>query len=323
VEGLSQQFEKWGPNARICLESAEDPSKVAMFETIAQDVARVYARDPERYSYNQAIVSLCASHSLFTVMPSTESRITSYVTIKTNYLRNLVAIAVAELNAAAQVNFYTQMSKHPWFKSSSGYIFEKFVFTWLFSNPTSEGLLCTPADTADTTDTAAPEPFTLYPVGSESVFVFEGCKALTRAQDHTTSGWLPAALNFPSIDAIIFTDGLIVTIQSTISSTHDAKDIGFKQIAQGFKKALRYFRSLQWRHIFVTHSDENAQQLRSQSLPGLESKRIWVYSAVLNPANLRLTPQKLHDAQRIRVRGFKSYPRLPSLKEIIRTVLSR
>ena len=298
-----------------------------MFETAAQDAARAYASAPVRYSHIPGSVSLCASHPLFTALPISESRMSSFLTIKTNYLRNLVANAVAELDAAGQVNFFTQTGRHPWLGPSSGYIFEKFVCTWLFSNPTSEGLLCTPADTADA------EPFTLHPVGSESVFVFKGCEALLRAQDHTTSGWLPAAPNFPSIDAIIFTDGLIVTIQSAIApthdaediipklvaqalaSTHDAEDIGFKLVAQAFNKALRYFRSLQWRHIFVTHSDENAKQLRRQSLPGLESKQILVYSAVLNPVNLRLTPQKLNDAQRIRVRRCWSYPHLPYLRK--------
>jgi hypothetical protein len=171
----------------------------------------------------------------------------SFVTIKTNYLRDLVANAVAELNAAAQVNFYRWTGRHPWFKPSSGYIFEKLVFVWLFSNPTSKGLLCAPADTAEV------EPFTLYPVGSESVFVFKGCEALLGAQTHATSGWLPAAQNLPSIDAIVFTDGLIVTIRSVIAPIHDAEDMGFKQVTEGLNNAKRYFRSLQWRHIFVTH----------------------------------------------------------------------
>jgi hypothetical protein len=139
-------------------------------------------------------------------------------------------------------------------------------------------------------------------LGRNRFFLFKGCDALLGAQNHTPSGWLPAAQNIPSIHAIIFTGGLIVTIQSAIASTHDINDIGFKLIAQAFTKAPGYFHSLQWRHIFITHSDENAQQLRRQSLPGLESRRILVYSAVLNPANLRLTPQKLNNAQRIRVR---------------------
>jgi hypothetical protein len=132
VEGLSQEFEKWGPRAGICLDLVREPRKVAMFETIARDAARVYASGPERYPWVQATVSLCASQFLFTSQPS-ESRMTSFVTIKTNFLRNFVASAVAELDAAAQVKFFTQTSKHPWFEPSSEYIFEKFVITWLFS----------------------------------------------------------------------------------------------------------------------------------------------------------------------------------------------
>jgi hypothetical protein len=199
---------------RICLELGQDSSKVTMFGSFAPDAVRAYI-SLERYPYIQATVPLCASQTLFTALLSSESRMSSFVKIKTNYLRDLVANAVAELDAAAQLNFYTQTSRHPWFRSSSGYILEKFVCTWLFSNPTSEGLLYTPADTTKA------ETFILHPVGSESVLVFKRCEALPRAQDHTTSGWLPAAQNFPSIDAIIFTDGLIVTIQSVITPTHD------------------------------------------------------------------------------------------------------
>jgi hypothetical protein len=155
---------------------------------------------------------------------------------------------------------------------------------WLFSNPTSEGLLCTPADTAEA------EMFILHPVGSESVFVFKGCEALLGARDHTISGWLHATQNLLSIDVIIFTDGLILTIQSAIAPTHDAEDMGSEPVAQVSDKAFRHFRSLQWHHMFITHSDDNAQELRRQLLLGPESNRILVYFAVLNPANLRLTP---------------------------------
>lgn len=66
VEGLSQEFEKWGPRAGICLDLVREPRKVAMFETIARDAARVYASAPERYPWIQATVSLCASQFLFT-----------------------------------------------------------------------------------------------------------------------------------------------------------------------------------------------------------------------------------------------------------------
>ena len=267
VQGLTQHFEKWGPNARICLELARDPSKVDMFEAFAQVAARAYASAPELYSYTQATVSLCASHSPFTALPSNESRTTASVTIKTNYLRNLVANAVVELGAAAQVKFYTQTGRHPWFKLSSAYIFEKFVCAFesdleritLYSRRHRRcGNVYTP------------------PCRLGISFCIPRMRSSPRGTRPYDVLMAPcSAQNVPSINAIVFTDGLIVTIRSTIAPTHDAKNIGFILVAQAFNKAIRYFHSLQWRHIFITHSDENAQQLRDSCYRAWSQIRFW------------------------------------------------
>src|SRR5260221_3208319 len=222
------------------------------------------------------------------------------VEIKTSYLRNLVANAIAQADAAQQVHFYNLTSNHPWFRQSSGYVFEKFVITWLFANPASEGLPCTPKD-------AAAEPFALNPVGRETVSVFAGKAALFGARNHATSGWLPADPNFPSFDALIFTPKCIITIQATIASTHDAKLLGFEYVEEVYKPTSHYRRTRTWCHVFLTHCEENAETLRQQPFPLLDEKNIYIYSAVLNPARLGLRPNMLSEAQTTTVRECRLY----------------
>ena len=119
-----------------------------MFEAAAKEAARLYATDPRQLIKNTDMVTQGTSHRLFTIVPGPHKMV-EIVEIKTEYLRNLVADAVAEVDAAKQVEFYSLTSNHPWFRVSAGYVFEKFVCAWLFANPASEGLLCTPAEPAD------------------------------------------------------------------------------------------------------------------------------------------------------------------------------
>jgi len=190
--------------------------------------------DPRQFinTGNEDAVTLRASHKLFTIVPD-PLRMVETMEIKTKYLCSLVVLAIAEVDAAKQVEFYNLTSKHPWFQGSGGYVFEKFVDVWLFSDTESEGLLCMPTEPTDGS-------FVLHPVGGKKLFVFMGVCALTEARRHQTSGWLPAAPNFPSFNAIVFTPKRIITIQSTIKSSHDANLKGFEQIEEVYSSESLY-----------------------------------------------------------------------------------
>jgi hypothetical protein len=161
------------------------PSQEVRFTAAAKESARLYATAPHQFIDNEDTVARCVSHSLFTIMPSPD-RMVETVEIKTTYLRDLIANAIAEADTAKQVGFFNLTSNHPWFRVSAGYIFQKFVFTWLFSNPVSGRLLCTPADPTNGS-------FELHSVGPENVFVFDGARVLIKAKCYITSGWLPSA----------------------------------------------------------------------------------------------------------------------------------
>jgi len=284
---------------------AKTPSQEVMFEAAAKEAARLYATDPRQFinAGNEEAVTRCASHRLFTIVPD-RLRMVETVEIKTTYLSSLVVHAIAEVDAAKQVEFFNLTSNHPWFRGSGGYVFEKFVDVWLFSDPQSEGLLCTPAEPTDGS-------FVLHPVGGENLFVFMGVHVLTGARGHQISGWLPAVSNFPSFDAIIFTPDRIITIQATISSSHNATSTGFEQVETVYSSGSLYRQHRRWCHVFMTHNEETAERLRNQAFPHLDNMDILIYSAVLNSSQLGLTRVRLIDAQTKRVCWCWFYPRWP------------
>jgi hypothetical protein len=79
-------------------------------------------------------------HTLFTARPSDEETRSTYVLrVETQYLRGHVVDKLAQLGPIdpdVQVRFYRQAaSRSPQFEGSMGYVFEKFVYAWLSSNP--------------------------------------------------------------------------------------------------------------------------------------------------------------------------------------------
>jgi hypothetical protein len=248
---------------------------------------------PDCFVYNEKVVPRCASNSIFMIVPCPD-RMSETVEIRTNFLHNLIANAIAEADTTQQIHFYNITCTHPWFKQASGYVFQKFVTAWLFSDPESRGLQCTPTD-SETTDL-----FVLNPIGV-TLFIFGKEGALLKVQDHTISGWLSAAPNYPSFDAIIFTPNHIITLQATIASTHNTKLLGFELVEKVYKPNNCYQSGHTWCHVFLTHCEGNAERLRAQAFPKLEKKNIGIYSAVLNPAQLGMTPEVVQHAQTRRV----------------------
>jgi hypothetical protein len=213
---------------------------------------------------------------IFTVHPEDEDCVVEVVKIETEYLHKLVIDAVIQSEVAQQVAFFSTTSRHPHFKSASGYIFEKFVLAWLFCahTPGANNLPCTAAD--PTTG-----PLQLTPIPWAKVILFSGSSTLAEVHKHPTPfGFLPVSQVFPSIDAIICTDEDIITIQSTVSSTHSANLQGFDEV----KKCLpvTFTKEHRWCHVFITHNDNNAQVLRRPQFEELRKRQVSIYSAVLN-----------------------------------------
>jgi len=91
----------------------------------------------ETYAHSGQISDLSAaitSHELFTIRPegtSTPQRVYMKAQVATDHLSQSLADAIVTADKRRQVEFYTMVSKDPRFKSSAGYMFEKFFDMYL------------------------------------------------------------------------------------------------------------------------------------------------------------------------------------------------
>ena len=212
--------------------------------------------------------------------------------VKTRYLRGLVrglvADQIAQLDAAEQVSFYVRTSKHIWFKGTLGYIFEKFVYAWLHSNPDGSRLLCTAANAPDS------ENLYLRPPGSRKVMTLSDTALKQAKKFGIPFGLIPYSQSFPSLDAIVCTEDHIITIQATVASTHSTKEQGFLMVKNNLP--VRFRRNREWCHLFITDLADTADALRRTHSEVLDNMGIRIYTAVLDVAALNFTREELNDS---------------------------
>ncbi|KAI0255004.1 hypothetical protein BJV78DRAFT_810962 [Lactifluus subvellereus] len=122
-----------GHSARTCVTLTRDPLQISSRIDVATRAAQKFVEKPDSFTDESD------SHVLLTIRPRDPQRNSVVGDIETSFLRNLVDRAIKELDAAKQVNFFHTISKHPWFGASAGYVFEKFVYAWLFAPPKSGG----------------------------------------------------------------------------------------------------------------------------------------------------------------------------------------
>ena len=189
--------------------------------------------------------------------------------------------AIIRIDAAKQVSFYTEASGHPYFRSASGHVFEKFFYLWLSSDPDNE-ISCTawpgsaqPTGTtrssnAKSTDRDPVELRRLRPVGLGKAIVLGGEAGATgykSANEHQTPlGWIPASRSDATFDAIICTDTHIITIQVIIAAKYDLKEKGFESLIKNLPSEFQKDRS--WCHVFVTDRNDAAAKLGGKNTSG-------------------------------------------------------
>jgi hypothetical protein len=159
-----------------------------------------------------------APHRLLTVQPQSlkrQGRTTSKANIATRYLLAFVVRALAALDKAHQVQFFSMIRSHPWLKGASGWCFEKFVHVRLIAHPTLKPLHATPAK-QDSGSLVIPVCNRFHPLS--------GVTLLKKANTHSLPFyWRPTSGSFTSLNAIICTAQDIILIQTTVSLTHDVK----------------------------------------------------------------------------------------------------
>ncbi|KAI0283051.1 hypothetical protein BGY98DRAFT_952734 [Russula aff. rugulosa BPL654] len=282
-QGLAH-FIKWGPSARICLRLARGSMTEDELENDVVMAAKKFAEDPLAVTMDTNLEATSLSHLLFTTCPVSPKRDISVLRVPTPHLQSIVNDAIANIDAARQASFYSQASSHPFFRSTFGYIFEKFFYVWL-SSTTDNELLCTQAPASSQSRSAPPakpksrstksrstaheqvEQLRLQPVGWAKVNVHggdSGANGYKSANRHKTPfAWIPASRSDATFDAVICTDTRIITIQVTVAAKHSVNTKGFETLERLLPK--KFQKARKWCHVFVTNHPNTALQLRKMT----------------------------------------------------------
>jgi hypothetical protein len=229
-------LKKWGPNAYTCIQLARGVLTEHELQYHAEIAALEFAKNPT--AMTPETKSEFTFYTLFTARPiDEEKRFTYVLRVETQYLRDHVVDKVAQLGRIdMQVSFYSQASRSPRFEGSMGYVFEKFVYAWLSSNPAERELVCRAADPN------AVERIRLKPIGRDRLHIITGTKRLGEAkepEDKLPFGWILASESFPSVDAIVCVDTHVITIQLTTTSNHYANEKDLGQIKECLPDKIR------------------------------------------------------------------------------------
>ncbi|KAH9172974.1 hypothetical protein EDB89DRAFT_1905677 [Lactarius sanguifluus] len=261
-DDLQRLYRKWGPSARTCLLLLQE-GKEGTYERKVKRTAIDFVRTANP-NFDQSKVS----HHLFSVRPVGQSRAERedhIAEIATDHIKDIISYAAADANA-----------QYP-----AGAMFEGFVLSWLYARPNAEPLRCFATNQADLEIPACGKDQTTFIDRNSTLSTKDvnGC-------DKPPFCLLPKPKNFPTADAIVITDEFVITIQVTVSNQHGAKKDGFDEIKKIIPASLRTQKNKPkqykpWRHVFITHSDNEAESLRKQNLPGLPDGAL-LYSGVFD-----------------------------------------
>ena len=290
VQQFMTNYDKWGPSARTCLMLAWRTISEEALKSKVEKAAKKFAENPRAITMEAE--SDESSHWLFVSLPGNPGRDLPVLRVGTPYLREFVVQAIAKIDAAKQVSFYTETSGHPYFRSAFGYIFKKVFYLWLSSDPDNE-IRCTawPSSAEPTRSTRSTETNSitleqvklchLRPVGINRVAVYRGETAFESANKHLTPfAWIPASRSTSTFDAVICTDTHIITIQVTIAATHTVNHKGFDSLMKNLPDGFHKKRS--WCHVFVTDRDDVAAKLGGKHYVLPSKMKILIHTAVLN-----------------------------------------
>jgi hypothetical protein len=280
---LRRNYKKWGPSARTCVLLSRVPNREMRHERDVSSAARAFVLNPD--SFLGAIQNATTmAHILFSVRPGDESedgRRTLVAEIATDHIKEIISYAAADALARKRIEFYQKMSNQPMFKSSAGQMFERFVLSWLASHPSAVPLQCTPSTFRTTPEIPA--------CGEERTVFFGSLTALKKkvkvVNDALPWCFLPTSQTPDAVDAIVFTNKFIITVQVTIAEVHSTNRKCFDDIEESIR-GIRNKRK--WCHVFITDDNCKARSLRGQTLSDLP-KSIFVYSAVFDVGRLDIT----------------------------------
>ncbi|KAF8346138.1 hypothetical protein F5887DRAFT_962858 [Amanita rubescens] len=263
---LLSYYRTWGPCARTCI------AMVKGRLTVDEHNRNVSIAAGNSFGLITQFDSDEVWDVLFFVRPdklSADSRSAIRAEIPTKHLRGIVALSVAQIDAAQQSLFFSQISSHPWTKGLADWMYEKFVHIRLTS-PTAPPLMCIPTDEAS--------PTLMIPV-CDIIHPLNGKTGLSEANKYSLPFyWRPTSTSFTSINGIICTNSDIILVQATVSSQHDVKVSGLDAIRNGLP--VGFCQERNFCLVFITvPTEESDQELCYQNMSLPECwKNLVIYS---------------------------------------------
>ncbi|KAH9001047.1 hypothetical protein EDB92DRAFT_2847 [Lactarius akahatsu] len=266
AERLRNNYNLWGPSARVCISLTKNPDDVGSH---AQSVADAANSLTSQYGDFKST----STRKLFVVRPTSSSRRMATVEFGTNHLRGIVARAYARHDHATRVTFYKAISRLSLFSSPAGQMYEINVFLWFRHARNTDFLRCTSSTTGlPLAIPACPGNLRFLSKLNELHEMYERGRPIC---------WVPISGTLPTLDAVVLTYDSLITVQITIASKHSANNLAFEDVYRNLPRRLK---TKPWCHVFISDSDYNAKSLREQDLTIPEGTHI--YSAVVDVEKL-------------------------------------
>jgi hypothetical protein len=233
IDVLLETAAKWGCSVRMCLQVARKRLNDLEMTNLATKAAKEFAQDPFQFlRLGECTSGENVSHMVICERPmSKTNRSAQRTEIPTEHIQEIIAKQVAEADVAQQSYFFTQISSHPWLKSSSGYLFEKFLFIRLTAPSQSQPLICKAVISTSS------QPSELIIPTCATVIPLSGISGLSDARIHPLPFcWRPTSPNFAVVDAIICTEEEVILLQCTVSPDHSLDVDALDQILDKFPK---------------------------------------------------------------------------------------
>jgi hypothetical protein len=241
-------------------------------------------------------------HVLFSLRPKDETkagRMIFNVYMATNRIKDIILYAAVGAKAQERIKFYRAIVKQPTFRKSAGQMFERLFLSWLASAPDVGITLQVYCATAKS---GQPSNLQIPACKEERTVFFDSLTALKGATvDGFPSCFLPSFPTLAAVNAIIFTNNSLITVQVTISDRHSAEKSDLDDINKSLPSGII---KDPWYHVIITDNDMNAWSLRRQTMNGLPEGPVF-YSGVfdLSRSDITLAEMKAFDEKKV-VSGF-------------------
>ncbi|KAH9038961.1 hypothetical protein EDB85DRAFT_1887706 [Lactarius pseudohatsudake] len=200
-----------------------------------------------------------------------------FVDLASDRIKTIVSYATANTRAQKRIKFYETISTQPGFEASAGQIFKGLVLSWLHTRPDLRPLHCSPA-------VHGLRDLQILPCREKQTSYFGSLTALNEVKVDKLF-LSPTSQTLAAVDAIVFTDKFIITVQVAVSGKPSTKgsDFAWADIKKSIPRDIREDRD--WRHMYITDSVNKVQSLRNQTSSDLP-KDIRVYYEVFNVGRL-------------------------------------